>query len=82
MSNTETIRMSAAIAEMQEHLLIALDRIDTLERELAERDRLLAELRLARAVDRAPRPRRPKIRKPLRPRTDDEWAAVLSGAGL
>ena len=80
MSNTETISQAAAVGELREWLRVALDRIETLEGELAECGRQLAELRLARAVDRAPH--RPTIAKPLRPRTDAEWRDELRAAGF
>jgi hypothetical protein len=72
MSNTET----AAVAALRSQLRSALEYIETLETALEAARRREADGRLAGVVDRKPSGR-PKIRKPLRPRTDEEWQAML-----
>jgi hypothetical protein len=68
-----------AVAELQEQLTAALAYIDRLEGELQARRRNERDSRTARAIDYQ-RPRRPRITKPLRPSTDEEWAKTLADA--
>jgi hypothetical protein len=77
----ELARERAAVSELQEWLRVALARIETLEGALDAARRREAEARLVYVLDR-PRPGRPKITKPLRPRTDRQWSEELRGAGL
>jgi hypothetical protein len=76
--NTEVIAQAAVISELRDQLAIALARIEQLESELEARRCVEAEAQMARTLARSPRPkRRPLNKKPLRPRTDQQWSDVM-----